>query len=376
MNGQIELSRLPRVLYLALEAPHEGQAAYAHVNEIIQGLRRLGHEVILFTPHYASGNERPRVVGRLVEYVRLQWRLIRELRRGDVLYVRSHFLAAMASAYARVAEIAVVQEINGPYEDLFISYPWTRRLGRPLIWLQRWQFSMADALISVTPQLKDWVLGQIGPADVEVVPNGANAELFRPDAPPSIDGLPGKFVVFFGGFARWQGIETMISAIEVPEWPSDTCLVVVGDGMERDAIAAAAARNPRLKWLGRLDYVKVAGVVARSIGGLIPKNRQGDRDGTGLFPVKLFETLACGVPAIVSDFPGQADLIRANDCGVVIPPENPKALAEAVARLSADPAAAQTMGARGAELVRRDHSWQRRAEQTAAVITRVTKRPS
>ena len=111
-----------------------GQAAYAHVNEIIQGLRRLGHKVILFTPHYAQATSGP---GSWVDPSSMPSPVAidPELRRGNVLYVRAHFLAAMASAYARVAGIAVVQEINGPYEDLFISYPWTRRLGRPLIWL-------------------------------------------------------------------------------------------------------------------------------------------------------------------------------------------------------------------------------------------------
>ena len=48
-------------------------------------------------------------------------------------------------------------------------------------------------------------------------------------------------------------------------------------------------------------------------------------------PLKLFETLACGIPAIVSELPGQADLIREGRCGLVIPCNDPTALARAVA---------------------------------------------
>ena len=361
-----------RVLYLTLESPREGQASYAHVNEIVNGLRRVGHEVQLFAPSYAKDWETPGVASRLLEYAKLQLRLCATARRGDVIYVRSHFLAVLVSLYGHLIGARLMQEINGPYEDLFITYPWTQRYSKLLSALQRWQFKVADALITVTPQLKTWAAAQIGiPKRIEVVPNGANTDMFKPGAPCDLPNLPDKYVVFFGGFARWQGIETMVAALDQPEWPADTALVVIGDGQQRDLIQQAAAKHSRLHWLGRQPYAKVAGVVARSIGGLVPKNNQGDREGTGLFPLKIFETLACGVPAIVTNFPGQADLVRNEQCGLVIPPENPRALAVAVATLAADPDTARAMGARGAAAVLREHSWQCRAEQTAEIIAQL-----
>lgn len=358
----------PRILYITLESPREGQASYAHVHEIIAGLERVGHTVRLFAPSYRGGWERPGLVGRLWEYLVIQAKLCAAMRPGDVIYVRSHFLAVLASVWGLLLGCKLVQEINGPYEDLFLTYPWTAKFKGLLTFLQRWQFQVASALICVTPQLKSWVAKQVNGPVIEVVPNGANTDLFHPEATTTRTDLPEKYVAFFGGFARWQGIETMLAALDCPEWPSDTALVVIGDGQQRDLVEAAAARNPKLRWLGRLNYRDVPGVVAHAIGGLVPKNNLGDRDGTGLFPLKVFETLACGAPAIVTDFPGQADLVRDNACGLVVAPENPKALAEAVAVLSADPAEARAMGLRGAVAVQREHSWQCRAEQTAGII--------
>jgi glycosyltransferase involved in cell wall biosynthesis len=326
----------------------------------------------LFAPRYANGWARPGLAGRFTEYAKLQWQLCRAARPGDVVYVRAHFLAFLVSVYGRLRGLRLMQEINGPYEDLFISYPWTQCFQGLLTALQRWQFRTADALVAVTPQLKSWVLAQGVRGRVEVVPNGANVDLFRPGAPTEFTDLPAKFVVFFGGFARWQGLETMLAALDCADWPGDTHLVVIGDGQQRDLVEQAARRNPRLRWLGRLAYAAIPGVVCRSIGGLVPKNRQGDRESTGLFPLKVFESLACGVPAVVTDFPGQADLIRQHDCGLVVPPEDAPALARAVARLAADPALVAAMGSRGAAVVRREHSWQRRAEQTAHIITCLT----
>jgi glycosyltransferase involved in cell wall biosynthesis len=89
-----------------------------------------------------------------------------------------------------------------------------------------------------------------------------------------------------------------------------------------------------------------------------------------LFPVKLFEILACGVPAVVTDYPGQADLIRAEKCGVVVPPYDAQALAQAVADLAGDPARAAALGRTGHEMIVRAHSWDERAERTAQILAR------
>jgi glycosyltransferase involved in cell wall biosynthesis len=85
----------------------------------------------------------------------------------------------------------------------------------------------------------------------------------------------------------------------------------------------------------------------------------------------LFEILACGIPAIVSDYPGQAHLVRSENCGLVITPGDPRALAEAVARLANDPAERKAMGARGHAMIAADHSWERRSQQTAQFIERM-----
>lgn len=363
-----------RLLYLSLEAPSEGQAAYTHVVEIISGLRRQGWTVQLFAPSYAGTSKpQPGLLGKLSEFTRTQARLWRFRQPGDVIYVRSHFLAAPIALLAYLTRVPIVHEVNGPYEDLFISHGWTRNLAGILSSIQRWQYRVADTLIAVTPHLRQWLLDQLPGKSIHVIPNGANTGMFHPEATTERV-LPERFVVFFGGFARWQGIETMLAAVDLPEWPTDVSLVIVGDGQQRDIVAEAAGRQRRLVWLGRLPYNEVPGIVCRAIASLVPKNRQGNREETGLFPLKIFETIACGTPAIVTDFPGQADLVRESGCGIVIPPEDPEALAQAVAKLAADPEAARQLGARGPALIQSEHSWQRRAEQTDEVLLNVLNR--
>ena len=359
-----------RVLYLSLEAPREGVASYAHVHEIIAGLRRRGWAVDLFAPYYATGWARPGLASRMVEYVKVQCRLIRSARPGDSVYVRSHFLAIIVSLWARLKRVPIIHEINGPYEDVSIAYAWARPLAGIIRWLWRLQFHWADHLITVTPQLKDWAAGQLGPKNITVIPNGANTDMFQPGARSDLD-LPPAYVVFFGGLARWQGVPTLLQAKASPGWPDGIALVIVGDGPERALVEQAAAQDPDIHFLDRQPYLVLPGIIAGSRAGLVPKNNLGDRTQTGLFPLKVFETLACGVPAIVTDFPGQADLIRDHDCGLAVPAEDPDALAAAVAKITASPEAAAAMGRRGRDAILAAHSWDIRAGATAAALSAV-----
>lgn len=99
-------------------------------------------------------------------------------------------------------------------------------------------------------------------------------------------------------------------------------------------------------------------MVASALAGWVSKKCRDDTDWTGLFPIKLFEILACGISTIVSDYPGQAHLVR-----------SVRALPGAVARIIDNLRASKGMGARHAAIAA-DHSWDGRARQSARFIER------
>jgi glycosyltransferase involved in cell wall biosynthesis len=357
------------VAYLTLEAPRQGQASYTHVFEIVEGLRRKGLSVDIYLPRYTDAVMRPGLLRRVSEYAWLQVQLIASWRRYDIIYVRGHYMAFLVGLTARLTAKPIVHEVNGPYVDITVTYPWTRYFRLLLNWLQSTQYRSADGLVAVTPQLRQWLQNEGCRNAIEVIPNGANIDLFHPKRQRPA-GLPERYAVFFGGFARWQGIPVMLDALALPEWPPDVSLVIVGDGQLRGMVEQAAATNGKLRYLGRLPYADVGGVVAGAIAGLVPKTRDDDTDNTGLFPIKLFEILGCGIPAIVSDYPGQAHLVRAENCGLVITPGAAKDLADAVAQVANNSAEAHAMGARGHRAIASDHSWDNRSQQTARFIER------
>ncbi len=352
-----------RLAYFALDVPHKGQASHIHISEIIGNLRRLGWQIDLYAPEPAASGRARSIPARALEYARVMARIIPRLRRYDVLYVRAHLLAWPVTFAARLANLVIAQEINGTELDVIVSHPWLAPL-RPLVrWLYRSQYRVSDRLFPVTEGQAQW-LRESGATDrITVVANGANVDLFRPIAS---DRAP--FAVFFGGLTAWHGVDLMLDAVRHPDWPAGIDLVVIGKGAQEHLVEAAAKAGLPVRPLGYRPHEQIPELVAGAIAGLIPITNPRGRSSVGISPLKLYETLACGIPAIVTDLPGQAEVVRAGDCGIVIPCDDAAALAAAVAGLAADPAAAREMGGRGAEFVRRAHSWAARAGEIDRVL--------
>jgi glycosyltransferase involved in cell wall biosynthesis len=95
------------------------------------------------------------------------------------------------------------------------------------------------------------------------------------------------------------------------------------------------------------------------------------RGATGLAPLKLFESLASGIPVIASEMPFQAEIVRNGACGYVVQAGDSAELARAVAKLAADEAGALEMGKNARAVAVRDHSWLARARDTHDVLIHV-----
>jgi glycosyltransferase involved in cell wall biosynthesis len=353
-----------KLAYFALDLPHKGQASWVHIHEIVDNLRGLGWRVDLFAPRPGAPGQPRNVVAKAYEYLRATWQALMSLKDHDVLYVRAHALAWPVAIAARLRGRVLVEEVNGTELDLIVSRPWLRLLRGLLRWLYVSQYRRSHHLFPVANELAGWLRAEAGHDRISVVPNAANTDLFRPiESTP-----PEAFVVFFGGLTDWHGVDVMVDALRHPTWPSGIRLVVIGSGVRQHLVEEAVREGQPIRWLGYRPHEEIPGLIAGALAGLIPMTNPLGRSSTGMNPLKLFETLACGIPAVVSDLPGQADLVRENRCGLVVPCGDAPALARAVAELAANPGAAREMGRRGATVVRAAHSWHVRAVEIDKVL--------
>lgn len=356
--------------YICMQPTRQGQASYAHAYEIVAGLRRRGWRVRMVEP----AQPRPGAMDgarRALAAATSQLAYVASCRPrpASIVYVRTHFLSLPAAALARMAGSIVVQEINGPFEDGFDAWPALRRIRRAIEWSIRVQVRWADAVIVVTPGLAGYIAGATGRhSGFEVIGNGADVDLFRPDVDHPTTGRP--YVAFVGALASWQGLEVVLDATMSTDWPPGVDLVIAGDGRERDRVEAAVRATDRIRWLTSVPYQEVPALVAGAMAALVPMTDSA-RSQYGLSPLKLFEAMACGVPVVASDLPGLAEVVQGAACGVTVPAGDSIALAAAVRALAEDLPAARAMGARGRAAAVAQYSWDARAGQTDTLLRRL-----
>ena len=168
---------------------------------------------------------------------------------------------------------------------------------------------------------------------------------------------PGGFVLSIATLEPRKGLDVLVRAMALPA-AGAAHLAVVGPagwgGVDIASSAAAAGLSPeRVHALGRLDDADLAAVLAGAGAVAVPSRSEG-------FGLPALEAMAAGVPVIVSDAPALVELVAG--AGVVVPREEPAALAAAIGDLFADPLAGAQFAASGYRRAA-DFSWRKAASQ-------------
>lgn len=363
-----------RIAYLCLQGTSPGQGSYTHVREIVRDLQARGYVVTLYEPKYLSAKDRPGPVGRLVRMVLPIVRAITALPTSDVLYVRSHFAALPVILVAAMFRRPVVQELNGPYEDLFAAWPGTNRIARLLYMGMRLQLRLATRVIAVTPELASLADREGKRSDTTVIGNGVDADRFFPRPSGALPVSPPR-AIFVGVLASYQGVEEMLAATDEPAWPSDVRLTIAGSGPLTDLVTDRAASSARIEYLGSVPFTRVPDLLRWSSVALCIQSSSPRNTVSGLSPIKLFEAMASGIPLIVADVGGVAEFVRATGCGLVVPTADPAAIARAVRTLAEDPGLAEDLGRHGRDAAVAEHTWHARAQATGIVIQAAVENP-
>jgi glycosyltransferase involved in cell wall biosynthesis len=89
------------------------------------------------------------------------------------------------------------------------------------------------------------------------------------------------------------------------------------------------------------------------------------------YPVKMFEYMAAGLPVIASDFPLWRSIITKEQCGLLVDPLDPKALAKAMRWVLENPVEAEAMGRRGREAVLTTYNWDAEAAKLKVLYRKI-----
>jgi len=187
--------------------------------------------------------------------------------------------------------------------------------------------------------------------DVPVIPNGVDTRLFHPaEAGPAGD-RPVRLLAV-GRLVAQKGIDVLLDALARPGLETVE-LDVVGDGGWRGALegqAAALGMAGRVRLHGWLDRSVLAEIYRAADVFVLPSRDEG-------MPNVVLEAMASGLPVVASAVAGARELVVEGSTGFLVPPEEPGALADALLRLTGDPALRAALGGRGRRRVEEHFSW-------------------
>ena len=175
--------------------------------------------------------------------------------------------------------------------------------------------------------------------------SGVDTELLQPLPEPE-----GPITVGFAGrLLTDKGIRALVAAHRLlRQRGSDIRLLIAGEPDPANpasvslAEAQAWAREPGITWLGHID--DISALWRQSHIAALPSHREG-------LPKSLLEAAAFGRPMVATDAPGCREIVIADRTGLLVPIEDPEALAQAIARLAASPELRARYGAAARELV-------------------------
>lgn len=152
-------------------------------------------------------------------------------------------------------------------------------------------------------------------------------------------------VVYAGRLSREKGIDVLVEAMG--RMGPGARLEVAGDGPERAALESLAEQRApgRVRFHGRLPREALHDLVRRGSVVAVPSRWYENQ------PMAVLEAFACGVPVVASDLGGLPELVTPGVDGLVVPPNDPAALAAALTAMLADAGAALAMGAAAREMV-------------------------
>ncbi len=277
-------------------------------------------------------------------------RLVGEMRafRPDLVHLHSTKAGIVGRLVARRLGIGVLYTPHGT------SWHYTGHLiGRIQLLFERALRRATDLLVSVCVEEARAFVHEVGfdPDRVRIIQNGVRIpdagglERARDATRADLGIAPGEvWAIFVGRLTREKGLDVLLGALG-PDVPLDG-LLVIGEGPERPRLEARATRAAvPVRFVGYQE--DVARFLPAADVFVQPSRSEG-------LPFSVLEAMAHGLPVVGSDVGGLRGAV--GECGSLVPPDDPAALAATLSRLAGDAGMRAARGAAARARAVRDFS--------------------
>lgn len=406
-----------RVLLLTLCYLPDGAPNASVMAGLSEGLRALGHEILVITafPHY--GQSRPYIgyggwrvkheANNGIQIARTPLYVGREDSPAQkvVSWLSFNLIGGWAAARAGPADVIItpsppptlglagwllgclwgVPYIYNPqdiYPDVAVEQGFLR--NRQLIALLRkvedFIYAKAGAITVLSESHRANLMAkEVHRSKVVVIPNLVDTDFIRPlprhNPWSARHGLDTSFVVTYAGnISASQGVNTLIDAASLLRKEGNILFLVIARGTGK-SLLEAQARSRGLNNIRFLPFQRrefVPHLYASADAHLVLLRR----GIGGSFPSKTYSIMGAGRPllAAVDENSEVGNLIQRTKTGIVVPPEDPQAIVRAILSLAEGHEARHSMGERGRNFVLEHHSKRAVALRYDALIRRLAAR--
>jgi starch synthase len=246
-------------------------------------------------------------------------------------------------------------------------------------WAERTALLAASAVVAVSEGMRADVLSvypEISPERVQVIRNGIDTAEYAPDAETDVLTRYGvdprrPYVIFVGRITRQKGLPVLLRAAAALD-PSAQLVLCAGAADTPELADEVAALVDGLRstrsgviWIPEmLRKPEVIQLLTHALAFVCPSLYE------PLGIVNL-EAMACETAVVASRVGGIPEVVADSVNGLLVPPDDPASLADALNALLRDPGRAEAMGLAGRKRAVAEFSWESVAAQTAALYTRL-----
>jgi len=339
--------------YLNTRYLYHEEAKKGHRVDIIKWTAKKKTEILVVNNnlkvHFLPGKKIPlfqsgtdSFIPHLTAYIKA---LSADVIHAHVLLKLTTFSSAVACMKIRIPLIVSIHGVITPG-----SYP--LEVGQLLYY-----FTLGRAICNIASKVRCLTISDAmeminfgcSPNKIAVIPNGVDVEKFKPYG-EVMDEL-----IFWGGrFIPAKGLKYLIKALYFIVKKNPTVkLMMAGDGPLFSRINDMV-RHLRIEknviFKGWVSHNEMSHLINAASVYAIPSLGEG-------MPYMLLEAMACGKAVVGSDIHGINDIITHNVNGILVPPQNPKALADAIMLLMEDKKLRRKLGQNARRLIIEKYDW-------------------
>ncbi|MBL7977887.1 MAG: glycosyltransferase family 4 protein [Bacteroidetes Order II. Incertae sedis bacterium] len=312
---------------------------------------------------------------RIRSYGGFAWKALfaglRTRKKPDVIWGISTPLTVGLISFilARFYRVPWVLEVRDLWPDFPIQMKGFR--SRPVIaffkWMEKWLYHAATTVVTSSPDMEHHVVGLLNREEhkkVQTVIHGTNPQMSDAITAEQVEAfrirheIPAKFLVLYGGkFGRANDTPTILKAIRLMQEDMDVHFILCGFGFYEPEVKKAAVLSSNMTYIPELAHHEM--MVLNKIVHLSLVTFLDLPVLSANSPAKFFDSLAAGVPVIVTNPGWTKEVVEREACGWYIPPERPDLLAQKIKMLAADRLVVAKAGEKGAELAREHYDRQK-----------------